>query len=68
MLTHVFMGISGAALLAALILIVISFGNIQDNTDGIKACVDNPAYVGVTPEDDRQLFVQCLQDYKSAGK
>lgn len=41
---------------------------LQDRTDAIVACIDNPAYAGTTAEDNRQLFLQCIVDYKEANK
>lgn len=41
---------------------------IENQQKAIIACWDNPSYIGVTPEDNRQLFEQCLADYQMAGK
>jgi len=40
----------------------------RNDVAAVKACVFNPAYAGTTPEDQRQLFAQCLDDYRMAGK
>lgn len=37
--------------------------NAQRRSTAILACVANPAYAGVTDEDNRELFAQCVDDY-----
>lgn len=38
----------------------------QKEIVGIRACVFNSSYKGVTWEDNRQLFLQCIDDYKDS--
>jgi hypothetical protein len=38
----------------------------NEKVNGVIACIENPAYAGVTPEDNAHLFAQCLTDYKGA--
>jgi hypothetical protein len=37
---------------------------LRQQLQAVTHCVDNPAYAGVTRDDDRQLFEQCLADAK----
>jgi hypothetical protein len=60
-----------AEVIVALIFSIMALNNSHSNYSSlkaVKACVYNPSYQGVTPEDSRQLFVQCLDDYKMAGR
>jgi hypothetical protein len=42
--------------------------HVRNDLTAVRACVYNPAYRGVTPEDNRQLFLQCISDYNTAGR
>jgi len=57
--------------ITAIVLPAWNRRQIGHNTDllhAMRACIYNPDYRGVTTEDQRQLFVQCLDDYRMAGK
>jgi hypothetical protein len=55
------------ALGLAIVLTVIEGSKIKKADEfrqGMIACLNNDAYVGLNVEDTRALFLQCLDDYK----
>lgn len=42
------------------------YNSIKSESDKVNACLFNPAYQGITPEDTRALYNQCKADYKDS--
>lgn len=39
--------------------------SVKSESDKVNACLFNPSYQGVTPEDTRMLYNQCRADYEA---